>query len=222
MPITDDLVDAPIAAIADLLERSIVAKWGREALAEKAVYTHPISIGQLTNRLPALLVLRDLDRADADDDVSDNEVVTLVIEYYLPTTIPDRMRARWAFLRHVWRQILTRLQAGFDPLVEPHHVDVSEGDEPEYLVPILAASGWRVPARPVASVKYALSTDTDPIPWFRATVTMRTSATFDWTLDGTYTHPDLDGIDGTVSAADPEPGDPDHSQPAFSSSITFD
>lgn len=225
MPITDDLVDAPIAAIADLLERSIVAKWGREALAEKAVFTHPISVAQLMNRMPALVVMRDTDRVDPDDDVSDNEVVTVIVEYYLPATPPDRMRARWAFLRAVWKRVHSRLHAGFDPLVLPHHMNVAKPGEPEWMVPVLAAHGWRVPERPVANVKYNVSSEgTDPIPWFRAVVTMRTSEQFDWTFGGTYAHDDLEGIDGETRVIDPEPGDPPddpHTEPGFTSIIDF-
>src|SRR5262245_18505139 len=157
-------VDAPLKAVAELLRDSIVARFDAEHV--ESLYMHAVSVSDLVASLPALVVRRDQDVVVPDDDVIDDEIVQLVVEYYAPPTPVDRRDDRWALLRAVWKHIHTRLEAGFCPLVSPTHANVAEPEEPENLVPVLASHGWRVPERPPATVKYAMTTtETDPIPW---------------------------------------------------------
>jgi hypothetical protein len=217
----DVFTDPQIAAIADLLARSLKARLGE--LIVDAVYTRPPTAAELALDLPALVVMRESDASEADDEMSDNEVITLVVEYYAGPTPVNLLDVRWPLLRNVWKQCHFCLHAGFDPLVLPAFVNVAVPGAPERIVSVLASLGLLVPSRPVGSVKYALAVgEADPVPWFRATVTVRSHAAFDWTLGGTFQHPALAGIDGAVVVSDPESGAPHHTEPGFASTITFE
>src|SRR5688572_325885 len=119
----DVFTDPQIDVIARLLYESLRARYGEAIVSE--VVTRPITTfaDLAASQFPILVVARLNDRTDADDDVSDNEVCTIAVEYYTELTGLDTVTARWPRLRTVWRHCLTRLHAGFDPLVTDHHVN---------------------------------------------------------------------------------------------------
>jgi hypothetical protein len=218
----DAFTDPQIDVVARLLYESLRARYGEAILAQ--VTKRPITTyaDLASNQFPLLVVSRLTERTDPDDDVSDNEIVTLAVEFYTDLTPLDTVSVRWPALRAIWRHCLTRLHAGFDPLVTDHHVNVAASGEPERLVPMMAAQGWAVPARPVSNVKYLLmETEADPRPCFQAQVTMRITDAFDWTFSDTFVHPTIEGVDSDVNVADPEDDDADHTEDGFTSSITF-
>jgi hypothetical protein len=218
----DSFDDPQIDELARLLYESLRARFGADIVTE--VRKRPMaSMPDLSrHQMPLLIVCRQLDRTETDDDVMDNEVVTLSVEYYIDATPLDRLDDRWPALRAVWKHCLNCMHAGFDPRVANSRVNRAASGEPDDIVPMLAIVGWRVPTRPVANVRYLLAPtgpEADPQPCFQATVTMRVDETFDYTFQGTFVHDDLLEMRSTVSH---EPGSPSADpEPAFESETKF-
>lgn len=195
--VIDDQVDAPVAAVADLLALSLRTHFGPAVVVRAYVWParHELMPAM---QVPALVVCRESERSEpASDTVEDVTTTTLRIEYYAPVTPLDRIERRWPLLRAVWKRVQLVLRAGWHP---------SFVDDEDAVVR-LADFGWDLPASVVGVAKYELLTsDSGLIPRLVATVTLR-SSTYHDTTD--YPSDDLETLVSTVAVDD------DEEHPAF-------
>lgn len=195
--VIDDQVDAPVAAVADLLALSLRTHFGPAVVVR--AYTWPARHDVMpAMQVPALVVCRETERSEpASDAVEHVTTTTLRIEYYAPVTPLDRIERRWQLLRSAWERMQLVLRMGW----HPSYLDDDE-------LPVrLSAFGWETPASVVGVAKYELfATDSGLVPRLVATVTLR-SSTYHDTTD--YPSDDLETLVSTVAVDD------DEEHPAF-------
>lgn len=184
----DEQTDAPIEAVARLLSESLRIALGDELVV--GVITWPIPVGLIpAGRLPALVVSRESDREEGAVLEETSEVASIRIEYYAPVTPLDRVELRWPTLRRVWRHCLMTLRLGYDERV-------ANGER------LLAGAGFDVPAAVTGTARYLTAPiEGSVVPYLQATVSMRSSGTFDWDV----TYDDLTQITSDADTA----GNPD-------------
>lgn len=153
----DAQADIPISVIAALVRSAVRYAFGDDCLL--GIYEDPRDLRTLAaGKLPAMSIYRKKEKRFFRNSVAYNQIITVALDYVLPSTSLERRSGRWPALQAVWN-------LAADVIAEGRHVSINGGAD------VFVRAGMWMNDNNSPDVEYSFADESSQAyPFFRGTM----------------------------------------------------